>query len=379
MHPIQRLRELGQSVWLDFLDHDLIISGKLEHLIAEHGLSGATSNPTIFERSIARSGSYDALIRSASPMLSDAGIFEEIEIGDVRLACDLFRPVYEQTAGADGFVSIEVSPLVARHTLESIEHARRLWEGVARPNVMVKIPGTKEGLFAIEECLAEGININVTLLFSVERYREVAEAYLRALERRRARGEPIDRVASVASFFVSRIDTKVDAALSRLQEQGGPHGAKATEDRGLTAIRNAKVAYDEYERIFVGDRWERLEAAGARRQRLLWASTSTKNPAYPDLYYAEALVGPGTIDTMTLETLESYLAHGNPEARLRLPSPEAHGNAVELGALGLDLEAMTDELEEEGLRSFTESFDRALGVIDERRTALGAQSQHSAR
>ena len=367
MHPIHRLRELGQSVWLDFIDQRLLASGKLEQMIERDALAGLTSNPTIFQKSIAASTAYDDLVRSASPSETDEAIFERIQVRDVKLACDLFRSLYEKTAGADGFVSIEVPPGLARDTQGSIERARKLWDKVNRRNVMVKIPGTREGLGAIETCLADGININITLLFSVPRYLEVAQVYMRAQETRAHKGEPIDRVASVASFFVSRVDTKVDKALDALTGTARERG-KAL--RGQIAIANAKIAYAECERIVEGDRFRRLEGSGAGRQRLLWASTSSKDPAYPDTYYAEALIAPHTIDTMTLETFRAYIDHGKPEVRLT-KNGRAKEMITALADVRIDFTKITDELENEGIRLFADSYDKAVASIADKRKALG--------
>jgi transaldolase len=332
-------------------------------MIDQQGLTGATSNPTIFQKAIAASRDYDALIGSAAPLFSDAAVFEEIEVHEVAMACDLFRHVYDATNGADGFVSIEVSPLLARKTSASIEEARRLWTFVARPNVMIKLPGTREGLPAIERCLTEGININITLLFSVERYRQVAQAYLHALERRLAEGKPIDRVASVASFFVSRVDTKVDHEIDALSE------GRSWKDlpRGRAAIANAELAYQEYTKLLASDRWRALAALGAQPQRLLWASTATKDPAYPDLYYAEALVGAGTIDTMTRETFSAYLANGKPLEHLGGSAERARAQLNDLSGLGIDFRRVTEELEDEGIEKFSKSYGQALATIAKKR------------
>jgi transaldolase len=369
MHPIHMLRTLGQSVWLDFIDHRMVVSGKLEQMIENDALASLTSNPTIFQKSVAASTSYDDLIASASPSETNEAIFERIQVRDIRLACDLFRPLYEKTAGQDGFVSIEVPPAFARDTRGSIDQARRLWDKVNRRNVMVKIPGTREGLGAIETCLTDGININITLLFSVPRYVEVAEAYLRAQEARAHRSEPIDRVASVASFFVSRVDAKVDKALDAL---GGSLRERGKALRGQIAVANAKIAYGECERIVASDRFRRLEASGARRQRLLWASTTPKDPAYPDTYYAEALIGPHTIDTMALETFRASVVHGKPEVRLT-KNGRAKETVAALGGVGIDIQRVTNELENEGIRLFAESFDKAVSSIADKRRTLGAR------
>jgi transaldolase len=375
MHPIARLHELGQSVWLDYLDHGFIVSGELDRLIRDEGLAGATSNPTIFQKSIAASSDYDTLITSgaqSSASSSEARLFEDIEIQTVALACDSFRRVYDDTHGADGFVSIEVSPRIAADTAASIDEARRLWSRVNRPNLMVKIPGTKAGVPAIEACLAEGININVTLLFSVERYVEVAEAFLRALEQRAAKDEPIDRLASVASFFVSRVDTKVDKLIDRLVAGDGFDGERVLAERGQAAISNAKLAYEAYRHLFASSsaRWSVLASRGARPQRVLWASTSTKDPTYPELYYADALIGPGTIDTMTLETFRAFVAHGSPKARLGQAVSAAREHMRTLAAVGVDFGKVTAELEDEGVRAFAASFDKALASIAQKKRAI---------
>jgi transaldolase len=356
MNAIHRLRELGQSVWLDFVNHELVESGELRRMIEHDGISGLTSNPTIFEKSIARSKDYDDLIEGAAPDETVARIFERICVRDIQLACDAFRATYEATAGADGFASIEVSPLAAHDTEESITQTRRLWTSVARPNVMVKIPGTREGLRAIEQCLAAGINVNITLLFSVERYEEVANAYLHALEHRRSAGMPIDRVASVASFFVSRVDVKIDPKVP-------------PELRGRAAIANAKIAFEAHDRIFSGPRWQSLAALGARPQRVLWASTSPKDPAYPDVFYAEALAGPDSVDTMTKETVRAYLDHGRPELRLTKNVADAHTLLAQLGMRGVDFAKALAELEDEGVQAFAKSYAEALATIAKKRNA----------
>ncbi len=364
MSRVRRLRELGQSVWLDYVDRRLLASREMNRMIAEDGLAGMTSNPTIFQKAIAGSAAYDDTIRAAPPGESDAHVFERIEIEDVARACDRFRPLYEETRGMDGFVSIEVSAELAQDTDATIAEVRRLYAAVARPNVMVKIPGTRAGVPAIERCLTEGIDINITLLFAVERYLEVARAYVRALESRAAQGLPLDTVTSVASFFVSRIDTKVDRAIDRV--------TAGRELRGRIAIANAKVAYEAYRELVAGDRWQVLAAKGARPQRLLWASTSTKDPAYPDTYYADALVGPDSVDTMTPETFRAYRDHGSPEVRITQGFDRAREELASLAKLGIDFAAVTRELEDEGVRAFEESHRRALGTIADKRRAITA-------
>lgn len=364
MNRLRRLEALGQSVWLDFIDRQLLASGELDRLIAEDGLRGLTSNPTIFQKAIASSNDYDGLIRSAPASASTQSLLERLMSAELTVACDKLRPVYEGSGGSDGFGSIEVAPGLARDCPGSVEAACRLWSAVDRPNLMVKIPGTRAGLPAIESCLAHGININITLLFSVPRYREVVEAYLRALEARAARNDAVDRIASVASFFVSRVDTKVDKALDTLP---GAQRAAARALRGRIAIANAKLAYEEYERIYASERWKVLAARGAHPQRLLWASTSTKDPAYPDVYYVDALIGPDTVDTMTPASMHAYLEHGEPQARLAWERDRAHEQMVELGPLGIDFGRVAEELEDEGVASFADSYGKALESIAKKR------------
>jgi transaldolase len=367
MHTIRRLRELGQSVWLDFLDRALLATGDLDRMIADDGLAGLTSNPTIFQKAIAASNAYDDFVRRASPSDSDADVLERIMVREVTEACDRFRALYDATRGGDGFVSIEVSPELARDTDKTIDEARRLWRSVSRPNLMVKIPGTREGLPAIERCLSEGININITLLFAVSRYVEVAHAYLRALDARSTRNEPIDRVASVASFFVSRIDTKVDKALAAVSTL---RQTAAAALRGKIAIANAKLAYAELQKIVAEDRFRSLAACGARPQRVLWASTSTKDPAYPDVYYPDALVGADTVDTMTKETFLAYKDHGRPGPRITEDLDIAREQIAMLSFLGIDFDAITRALEDEGVRLFAESHAAAMRTIAEKRRAF---------
>ncbi|HEY7612145.1 MAG TPA: transaldolase [Gemmatimonadales bacterium] len=355
------LLELGQSIWLDYLRRGMIRSGELAGLI-EAGLRGMTSNPTIFEQGITGGGDYDeALTRLARSDRSDAEIFEAIAVEDVRGAADLFRPVYDQTDGGDGFVSIEVSPGLARDTGGSIGEAERLWRAVDRPNVMIKIPGTAEGWPAIERCLAAGININITLLFSVEHYLKVAEAYMTALEARVARGEPIDRVASVASFFVSRVDTEVDKRLGKIDQP------EAKELAGTIGIANARLAYAEFERLTKSERWRRLAARGAKVQRPLWASTGTKNPAYSDVLYLDALIGPETINTVPPETLDKFEDHGTVAPTLRGHETDARQRMERLARLGVDFDDVTRVLEDEGIEKFAKSYTALLTAIARKR------------
>ncbi len=364
---LKALSELGQSVWYDYIRRDLIDGGGLARLIAEDGLSGMTSNPTIFEKAIAGSSLYDADIRGAGAGRSPAEVFEALAVRDVQAAADVFRPSFDARKGDDGFVSIEVGPQLARDTQGTIDEARRLWKECGRPNVMVKIPGTAEGVPAIRQCLTEGININVTLLFSVPRYREVMEAHMAALEARRKAGEPIGTLRSVASFFVSRVDTNVDPKLDA-RTKAGDTRAKALRSR--IAVANARIAYEAFEEVYASPRWKSLEGEGARRQRPLWASTSTKDPSLPDLYYVEALIAPDSVDTMPPDTLEAYRDHGDPKVRIRDDRDVAAADFRALRDLGISIDAVADELEKEGVQKFSASFDSLLKTIGEKQRAM---------
>jgi transaldolase len=362
-NPLVRLGELGQSPWYDYITRDLVTSGELARLIADDGLRGMTSNPTIFEKAIAGSRLYDEEIRA----LTDQGrsaqeIFEHLAVADVRAACDVFRPVYEAQAGGDGLVSLEVSPALAHDTAGTIHEAERLWQAVDRPNAMIKIPGTAEGLPAVTHCIAAGISVNVTLLFSVERYAEVIDAFLEGLDRRLAAGLSLTPMASVASFFVSRVDGKVDPLLDRL---GDP--AKL---RGRIAIANACAAYRLFEWSLGTPRWERLARAGARPQRPLWASTSTKDPRYADVHYVEALVAPRTVNTLPPETFAAYRDHGRPTVRIHEGVAETPALLRLLAELGVDLPAITRELEADGVAKFSASYASLLAGIEAKAGAL---------
>lgn len=364
MNTLQRLHaEQDQSPWIDFIDRQLIDSGKLAERV-EMGIRGLTSNPTIFGKAVA-SGQYDDLIRREIEAGHDTRrIFEEIEIADCGDAADVLRTVYDEADGADGFVSIEVEPDLAADSAATLDRARHLWGRLARPNVFVKIPATRECLPAIEDAIADGININITLMFSVDVYREVARAYIAGLKRLRESGGEIGRVASVASFFVSRVDTKVDKALDAIGSAG------ALEARGRAAIANAKLAYHAYREIFEGGEFDDLAAAGARVQRCLWASTSTKNPVYRDVMYAEELIGPKTVNTLPNETIEAFLDHGVVSRTLDVGLDEALEALRVVESFGIRMETVTDELIEEGVTAFTKSFEDLMGVIDAQRKAL---------
>lgn len=368
-NPLHRLSGLGQSVWLDYMRRDLYTSGELARLIREDALTGVTSNPTIFQKAITATVLYtEQILRAAREGKDPAAIFEDLAVEDVRRVADELRPVYDATGGNDGFVSIEVRPQLAYDTDGSIAEARRLWGKCDRPNVMVKIPGTKEGLPAIRRCLLDGININITLLFSVPRYREVMKAFLSGLEGRLAAGRPVDRLRSVASFFVSRVDTNVDKKLDRIIGEGrdGPKSELARQIRGKLAIANARIAYRAFREVFAGARFRALAARGVRLQRPLWASTSTKDPAYPTLYYVEALVAPDSVDTMPPATLEAYRDHGDPRVRIDEDLAGSHSAFRSLEELGIDEAGVFRELEEEGVRKFNDSYDAVLRSIQER-------------
>jgi transaldolase len=373
-NPLKRLSELGQSVWYDYIRRDLYTGPTLKRLIDDDGLSGMTSNPTIFQKAIADSSLYDEEVRRQARTTRDAGqIFEALAVADVRGAADAFRPVYDATSGDDGFVSIEVAPHLARDTQGSVAEARRLWKSCDRPNVMVKIPGTAEGVPAIRQCVAEGININITLLFSVPRYREVMEAYLSGMEERLSKKQPVDRIRSVASFFVSRVDTNADKKLDALAKDSGrsePDRAAARRLRGKLAIANAKIAYEAFEEVFGSPRYSALKVKGVRVQRPLWASTSAKDPAYPDLYYVEALVAPESVDTMPPETFDAYRDHGDPKIRIREDLAGAHAAVRDLAAIGVDIDAVSRELEEEGVKKFSDSYDQLLKAVAEKEKAM---------
>ncbi len=364
-NAIQELHKLGQSIWYDNIERRLLENGALAKLIEEGDIRGVTSNPSIFHNAIAKSNDYDAdLIPLAKNGKNANEIYEALAIADIRVATDLFRPLFAESEGLDGYVSLEVSPYLANDTDATCREALRLWKTVDRPNLMVKIPATKAGLPAIRQSIAAGININVTLIFSQERYLEVMEAYLAGLEERVARGLPIHSIASVASFFVSRIDTKVDAWL---QEKIDAGQQKAASLVGKMAIANAKLAYKKFEEMFRSERFSILKAAGARIQRPLWASTSTKNPAYSDVLYVEELIGPSTVNTVPPKTLEAFRDHGQAEVTLQanLNDAEAAFNTFE--ALGLSFEKATAELEVEGVKAFADSFTALLEAVENNR------------
>jgi len=373
-NPLLRLSGLGQSVWYDYIRRDLYHGPELARLIAEDGLRGMTSNPTIFEKAISSSELYDDDIRrEGAAGKRPPEVFEALAVEDVRRAADVFRPVYEANGVNDGFVSIEVGPRLALDTEGTIAEARRLWRACNRPNVMVKIPGNQPGVPAIRQCLAEGININITLLFSVPRHRQVMEAYLAAMEARVAAGRPVDRIRSVASFFVSRVDTNVDKKLDAIAKAGDRSDAdrsKAKALRGKVAIANARLAFQAFREVFESDRFRKLAQKGVAVQRPLWASTSTKDPAYPDLYYVEALVGPDTVDTIPPETFAAYKDHGDPKVRIEEDLDGARAAFAGIAELGIDESAVYQELEDEGIQKFADSFDKLMKAVEDKEAAI---------
>ena len=355
---LRALNLLGQSVWLDYIRRDEIHNGVLARQIASGQVRGVTSNPSIFQKAITQSEGYGPAIKALAQKGLDAeAIFEHLAVADIRDACDLFRPLYDRTYGQDGFVSLEVNPALARDAEATVAAARRLWAWVDRPNLMIKIPGTQEGLPAIVEALAAGINVNVTLLFSVTRYRAVMDAYLTALERRLEKGLPLHHIASVASFFVSRVDTAVDR---RLEEIGTP---AALALRGTIAVANAKMAYQAFKEVFSGERFARLAAHGARVQRPLWASTSTKNPAYSDVKYVQELIGPNTVNTVPPHTLAAFADHGEPRLTLEDDVEKAQARLEALAELGIHLEEITASLEQAGVEAFVQAYRQVVQAI----------------
>jgi transaldolase len=371
-NPLVKLGSFGQSIWLDYIRRKMIESGELKQFIDEDGLKGVTSNPSIFDKAIAGSDDYDAAIRK----LAQAGksvkeIYETLTVEDVGAAADVFRPLFNRVDGKDGFVSLEVNPHLAHDTDGTIKEARHLWQALDRPNVLIKVPATKEGLPAIQQLISEGINVNVTLLFGLPRYKEVADAYISGLEALAAKGQPLRRVASVASFFLSRIDVLLDPQLQKIADSGGPNAKGAEELHGQIAIGSAKIAYTIYQEIFGSERFKKLANQGARVQRLLWASTSTKNPAYSDVKYVEPLIGPETVNTIPLETLEAYKDHGHPASRLTEEVDRYASYLQRLSEFGIDLNQATQQLEDEGVEKFNKPFDSLLETLKEKQQAVG--------
>ena len=362
MNPLNKIQEQGQSIWLDLLDREIMNSGKLLDLIDHDDLRGLTSNPSIFEKAISGSSDYDAdIIELSKTEDSNPAIFFDLAIADIQKAADLFKPVYEKTQGKDGFVSLEVSPYLARDTDATIEQARTLWKKVNRKNVMIKIPGTKEGLIAIRECLREGININVTLLFGLPRYREITEAFMGGLEDRLKEGHSIKEISSVASFFLSRIDVMVDPLL---KEKGADHLV------GKIAIASAKKAYQIYLEMIASDRFKKLEENGAQTQRVLYASTGTKDPAFSDVLYVESIIGKDTINTLPMETIDAFRDHGKVTETLTQNVDEANKAMDELAKIGIDIDEITRKLENEGIEKFNQAYEKLLKSIDNQKRKL---------
>jgi len=375
MSAVSDLNRLGQSLWYDNIQRRLLENGEMASMITRGEIRGVTSNPTIFNNAIAKSHDYDtALIPMALSGLSAAEIFDRLAVEDIRHATDLFLPVYRESGGGDGFVSIEVSPNLAHDTEGTLAEARRLWGLVDRPNLMVKIPATLEGIPAVRQAIAAGINVNITLIFSLARYGQVMEAYLCGLEDRLAAGLPLDGLASVASFFVSRVDTKIDPQLDAIVQKGGPEGKQAGELAGKAAIANTQLAYALFKQTFNTPRFAKLAAKGARLQRPLWASTSTKNPAYPDLLYVDCLIAPHTVNTVPPATLVAFIDHGKAALTLEGHEDDARQVIQELESLGISMERVTQELETEGVKSFSDAFTSLLKTIEERSATARAET-----
>ena len=369
------LTNLGQSIWYDNIERRLMTSGELKRMIEEDQVRGVTSNPAIFEKAISGSDDYlDQIRELVAQHKSSVEVYEALAIRDIQNAADILAPVFDKTQGTDGFVSLECSPLLAHETAATIDEARRLWREVARKNVMIKIPGTPAGMAAIEECIYEGININITLLFSLAAYETTMMAYIQGLERRAAEGKPVDRIASVASFFVSRIDTNVDKRLDKMAETASEdQKAKIRSIAGRVAIANAKMAYQRFKEIFHGQRFAALKQKGAQVQRPLWASTSTKNPAYPDVYYVEALIGPETIDTIPPATLKAFRDHGSVRLTIEQSLDQERAVLTQLEALGISLDEVTAQVLDDAVRLFVEPFEKLIKSIAARSSEIAGQ------
>ena len=370
MNRIEQLHQQGQSIWLDYIERGMVQSGELQAKV-DAGVRGVTSNPTIFQKAIADSDAYaNDLTKLAKQDLTPKRIFETLAIADIQAACDVLCTVYAESQGKDGFVSIEVAPDLAYDTEATIDEAHRLWAAVDRPNLMVKVPATEAGVPAIRQLIADGLNINVTLIFALERYAQVKDAYLSGLENRVATGKEIGHIASVASFFVSRVDTNVDNRLDRVIHETPRQADAARGLQGKIAVANAKLAYRQFQQVFSGSRWEQLAAAGAQLQRPLWASTSTKNAAYSDLLYVDNLIGPHTVNTMPPATLEAFTDHGVVERTVDSGVDEADSAVKALAGLGVSLSEATAELEHEGVQKFADSYTELLETIKKRRSEL---------
>ena len=367
MNPLRELQKYGQSVWLDYIDRRLLVGGELKRLIREDGIRGVTSNPTIFDKAISGSSDYDEQIEdllAGHPGATASELYEELAVADITMAADILRPVYEETEGVDGYVSLEASPYLARDTDGTMVEVRRLRERVERPNLMVKVPATAEGIPAIETLIGEGHNINITLMFSIDHYEAVANAYVQGI----ARASEPAKVASVASFFVSRVDTKVDKALEGI---GTP---EALSLRGKVAVANSKLVYARFQEVLGGDQSSRLRERGGRCQRVLWGSTGTKNPGYSDVLYVESLIGADTVNTMPPATIEAFRDHGRARATLTEACEECEERLAVLKRVGVDLDEITEELQKEGVKAFADSFEHLLQTIEEKRKALSGSA-----
>ena len=370
-NTIKQLAKLGQSIWQDDISRAMIESGELKKRIDDVGIRGVTSNPTIFQKAIAAGDTYDEdIVHLLTQGKNAAEVFQTVAVKDIQDACDLFRPIYDETGGEDGYVSIEVLPSLARDADGTMENARTLWNAVDRPNLMVKVPGTDEGVAAIRQLLTEGININITLLFSLANYERVARAYIEALQKRHENGLPIDKLASVASFFVSRVDTLADKQLDEKIAAGEGDVEVAKSLKGKVAIANARLAYEIFEKLFNSDEFKPLADAGAMVQRPLWASTGTKNPEYSDVLYVDTLIGPHTVNTAPPKTIEAFLDHGTVERTVDTDYAAAHQVMEDLHKVGLDIDEITKQLEEEGIESFMHSYDDLLEGVEGKRALV---------
>lgn len=353
---VKQIHDLGQSIWLDFFDRKIMNNGELQQLIDNDGVRGVTSNPAIFEKAISSSSDYDSdieeMVKGSS---SNDDIFFSMAIKDIQRAADLFKPVYDSSNGLDGFVSLEVNPHLALDTAGTVKQAEELWKKLDRENVMIKIPATEPGLAAIEKCISEGINVNITLLFGLDRYRAVTDAYISGLEQRVQKGQPIDKIASVASFFLSRIDVLIDPVL----EEKGLGNLK-----GEVAIAMAKKAYEIYKEVFWSDRFKKLEEKGAKKQHLLWASTSSKDPSFSDVKYVDALIGKDTINTIPMETLEAFRDHGTVESHLEDDLDHADEVLQKIKEKGIDIDEISQRLEDEGIEKFNKPYDKLMAAIE---------------
>lgn len=365
-NPLKKLESLGQSIWIDFISRDLIKSGRLLKLIREDGLRGMTSNPTIFEKAISSGEDYDKdILEMAQKGMERNEVYEALSQQDIRDAADIFRQVYDKTNGKDGFVSLEVNPHLAYDTKGTVEEARRLWKAVDRPNILIKVPGTAEGLPAIRQLISDGINVNVTLLFGLPRYREVVDAYLGGIEKRIAQNKPVDHVVSVASFFLSRIDVLVDPRLEEIKKNDNRMRKTAEKTHGEVAVASAREAYIIYKEYFSAIRFKKMAEQGAHTQRLLWASTSTKNPEYSDVKYVEPLIGQDTVNTMPPETIDAYRDHGRPEIRIENDPEHSREILQNLSLLGINIDEVTSILEQEGVDKFIKPFDKLMETLNQ--------------